>query len=355
MKHKIIYLITLIALLYPLYAQNAISAYPYMAYSSETKLMGGAFSFFRYELDREEPAESSRDISVLANTIYSQKHQFLFVIIPQYRTENWKLSSSMTFQDWPDTFYGTGNATLDSAAEDYTSRRYAAETVLSRDLPRNLDLSLRLTQGWHEVRKSSVGSALQSSELLGLEPGFYSGVGYGLAYDSSDEGYYPEKGVKLEWRQLFYDAAFGSDYDYSEAQYDLRVYQKISPISVLAFQSDLIMHHGDLPFFNYPELGKRLRAYDSKRYIDKARISQRIESRIFPFNGGFTRRLGFVLFAETGQVAANVPDIRLKDWHTSLGGGLRFSILPKEKLNLRADIGFGKGSVNFIVNAREVF
>lgn len=341
--------------LYPLLAQNSFSAYPYFAYSGETKLMVGAFSFFRHELDAPVLDQEGRSFSILANTIYSQKKQFLFVIVPQYRSEDWKLSWTMELRDWPDSFYGIGNATDADDAEDFTARRIALESQITRDLGRDFELSLRLDQGWHKVRKSVDGALLQSSDIIGKEPSVYSGVGYGLADDSTDAANYPERGLKLEFRQLFYDDAFGSDFNYSESRYDLRAYFKNTSKSVLAVQSDLVSHNGDTPFYNYPELGKQLRAYDSKRFIDETRISQRLEQRVFPFEGKFSRRLGFVVFAETGQVAQQLQDIRFKDWHYSFGGGLRFSIVPSERLNLRADFGFGEDSVNFMVNAREVF
>ncbi|HQQ67953.1 MAG TPA: BamA/TamA family outer membrane protein [Candidatus Cloacimonadota bacterium] len=353
MSRILVCLILLAAVTLPIFGQNSFTAYPYVAYSGDTKLMVGAFGFFRHDL--ETTSVEPEVFSILTNTIYSVKHQFLFVLMPQYRTENWKIAASMIFQEWSDAYHGIGNSSDMDEGEDYTSRRYSIETQITRNLSAHLKLSMRALQGWHKVRDYEENGLMQNAQLLGFDPGFYSGLGYAIGYDSTEDNYYPERGVKLEFKQLFFDEAWGSDYDYSESQYDLRAYLKTSGVSVLALQSDLVHHGEDLPFYNYPELGARLRAYDARRYIDKARISQRIENRIFPFSGSFTRRIGFVAFAESGQVAADVRDIRLKDWHYSVGGGLRFSILPNEKLNLRADIGFGDNSTNFMVNAREVF
>lgn len=354
MKHILLILFVVMAA-NALIAQITFTGYPFIAYSGETGLMGGGFSYFRYQLEEPILNQGGKSISLLNNTMYTQKHQFLLVLLPQYRGEDWDLSATMIFQDWPDTFYGTGNATSANDAEAFTSRLYAVESKLSRSLGRNLDLSLRLSQGRHSVRKSVMGGFMQGSDLPGFEPTTYSGAGYAIGFDSTDKSYYPTSGYKLELAQLFFLDALGSDYDYTESRYDFRAYLPTGAKSLIALQSDLVTHHGAMPYFNYAELGSRLRAYGSKRFIDKVRVAQRAEHRIFPFEGGFSRRLGFVLFAETGQVAPALRDISLKDWHYSVGGGLRFSILPDEKLNLRMDIGFGDDSVNFIVNAREVF
>ncbi|MDD3104263.1 MAG: hypothetical protein PHY24_08635 [Candidatus Cloacimonetes bacterium] len=61
-------------------AKINFTAYPYLAYSSETKLMVGAFSVFQYDLINPELEAETLEFDLLANTIYSLNKQFLFVI-----------------------------------------------------------------------------------------------------------------------------------------------------------------------------------------------------------------------------------------------------------------------------------
>lgn len=336
-------------------AKVNFTAYPYLAYSSETKIMVGAFSVLQYDLKSPELEAETLELDVLANTIYSQNKQFLFVIIPKLIYQDWEVESDLLFRSWPDSFYGLGNFTDQDISEPFTSDQYSAEFILRRNLDYSLSMALISSLGWHKLTKVQPGGMLESADLQGAEDSFHSGLGFSLEYDSSDGSFFPRKGMRLETKQLWHDSALGSDFTFQTSKYDLRFYLPIGRDQVLAAQSDLEISSGQVPYYLYPELGSRLRAYDSQRFIDKIRISQRIEHRSFPFSGEFTKRIGFVLFGETGQVAKDFDLIRLKDWHWSAGGGLRFSILPQERLNLRADIGFGKDSVNFIINAREVF
>ncbi|MCB5271047.1 MAG: outer membrane protein assembly factor [Candidatus Cloacimonetes bacterium] len=348
----------LILLLMPwtlLLARTSFTAYPYLAYSSETKIMIGAFSFFKYEISEAESEAEKMEFGVLGNTIYSQNKQFLFVIIPRFVYHDWEVESDLLFRSWPDSFYGLGNFADQEISEPFTSNQYSAEFILRRNLDYSLSVALISALGWHKATKVQPGGMFESTDMLGKQDSFHSGLGFSLKYDSSDGSFFPRQGLRLESKQLWHDDALGSDFDFQTSKYDARFYLPIGQEQVLAVQSDLEINSGQVPYYLYPELGARLRAYDSKRFIDKVRISQRIEDRIFPFSGKFSQRIGFVLFGETGQVASDFDLIRLKDWHFSAGAGLRFSILPQERLNLRADIGFGEDSVNFIINAREVF
>lgn len=355
MNYKLILLSLLLGIGSKLPAQLTFTAYPYFAYSSETRFMVGAFTFARYDYTTPFSKPDPHRLSLLGNSIYSQNKQFMLALIPRYEIGNISLDSSMEFSSWPDTFFGTGNSTSADLSESFSSINYATETSARYRFGRSLIASVQMDLGWHELRDVQSAGMLDSAEISGKNDALHSGIGASLSFDSSDGSYYPTRGVRFEIKRIHYDEALGSDHSWQKNSYDFRGYLPVGANTVLAAQSDLEINQGDVPFYRFPELGKRLRAYDSKRFIDRVRISQRLESRIFPFSEGFLDRLGFVLFAEAGQVASVFEDIDVKDWHWSLGSGLRFSILPAERLNLRADFGFGKDSFNFIINAREAF
>lgn len=351
MKYSIIIILLLVSSIAQ--AELTFTAYPYIAYSSETRLMLGAFSFAGFDLPVQE--EKAAEVDILANTIYTQNKQFLIVTIPRIRYDTWTLEADLLFQNWPDTFYGIGNQTDPDISEDFSARYYSSSFILRNRLSKYSSIAVIADLGWHEITKIEELGMLASSGVNGIDDSFFMGTGMMLRYDTTDESYFPERGLKLEARQIWYSSVMGSDFDFQESSLDARGYFSLFPNQVLALQSDLQIDSSEVPFYLYPELGKRLRAYDSKRFIDKSRISQRLEYRLFPFSGDFSKRIGFVGFVETGQVSKALERIRFADWHWSAGGGIRFSIVPQERLNLRADVGFGKDSFNVIINAREVF
>ncbi|MDD5536378.1 MAG: BamA/TamA family outer membrane protein [Candidatus Cloacimonetes bacterium] len=349
---------TILAMLWlvlPLSAQLNVAAYPYLAYSSETRAFLGAFSFVRYDFASEDDPLSPNMISLLGNTIYSQNRQFLLALIPGYELSGFSLESSIVLKNWPDTFYGIGNETVDDVHEGFTAESYSAESTFRYYISQRLSVALQSDIGKHVIHKVQGDGMLENSSIIGKKDGQFSGLGIVLKYDSSDKSYFPRGGTKLEIRQIWFDPALGSDYGWHKQYFDARTYIPLGDKHVLAMQTNLEINEGDTPFYKYPELGKYLRAYDSKRFIDDVSLSARIEQRSFPFEIGFWRRLGFVAFAESGRVAQSFADLDITDLHWSMGAGLRFSILPEERLNLRADFGFGADSFNFIINAREVF
>lgn len=337
-----------------LVAKTSIAGYPFAAYSHETRIMGGAFAFVKHDLHAATDL-SKHSLSLLSNTIYTQNKQFMIVLMPEYENDGFRVGSDLFLFNWPEKYYGIGNSTNKDVSESYVSKSYTANTTVSKSFNNNVGISLRSSLGQQAYRKIVPGGMLESDPSINLDKVVISGIGYSIDYETAEKGYSPTKGIRLEIRQMFYDEALGSDVDFVESRYDARAYVPLQENHVLAFQSDMSVNTGDVPWSSFPELGNRLRAYDSKRFTDKVRISQRVEQRIFPFSGKALERLGFVTFAETGQVSPAVEDIRIADWHWSVGAGLRFTMLPKEKLNLRIDFGFGDDSFNFIVNAREVF
>ena len=60
-------------------------------------------------------------------------------------------------------------------------------------------------------------------------------------------------------------------------------------------------------------------------------------------------------FAGIGDVADSYSKYRLKDVKTSLGFGLRFLFDPKERINIRADFGFGRNTSGVYFAIEEAF
>ena len=60
-------------------------------------------------------------------------------------------------------------------------------------------------------------------------------------------------------------------------------------------------------------------------------------------------------FAGCGQVAHEFEKISLKELKPSAGFGIRFALIPEQKVNLRIDLGMGKDDSSFDINILEVF
>ena len=81
-----------------------------------------------------------------------------------------------------------------------------------------------------------------------------------------------------------------------------------------------------------------MRGYYDGRYKDLDQMIFQAEYR-FPIY----KRFSAVAFGGTGSVAKNFADYALNDFKYSYGGGIRFAVDTKEKLNIRVDYGIGQG------------
>ena len=66
-------------------------------------------------------------------------------------------------------------------------------------------------------------------------------------------------------------------------------------------------------------------------------------------------RFGLVAFAGFGQVADKIEKMEFSEFKPSGGLGLRFALIPDQKVNLRIDMGVGKDDGSFDISIMEVF
>ena len=375
-----VWMLMLLSLLsLPMFAQEAttnISGFPVIAYSNETSLMGGGFIVWNKEFLQEQRKASN---TLIGNVLLTAKSQYLAFILPQFTRDDGDLQygADLIARRWSDNFWGIGNNTLEQDKEAFGWEEYRLGLSGKYLIWKNLYPGIELDFRFGDLFKETAGGALASGTILGSKPAFYLGRGASLSWDNTNAKYYPHKGIKYELRFTDYATLNNQDDDLGElkeylhsdfSKLSLNLNHYINPVSgiVLAAQTSAIIADGQVPFNFLPELGSSLRAYDSKRYIDKTMLAQRLEPRIIPselpflqergiLQSKFWRRTGLVFFTEFGQIAPDISQAKWERNHWSNGWGLRYTILPQDKLNLRMDFGWGQDTFNFIFQAREVF
>jgi len=122
---------------------------------------------------------------------------------------------------------------------------------------------------------------------------------------------------------------------------------------VIAFRGIIGVNTGDPPFqmlFLTGSLGSFLRGYTISRFMDKNVITFQTEYRM-----PLIWRFGLVAFAGFGQVAPEFSQVSINDLKPSVGLGLRFALIPDQKVNLRIDFGIGKDDSSFNIDFMEAF
>ena len=158
----------------------------------------------------------------------------------------------------------------------------------------------------------------------------------------------------------------GSDFDYTRFDLDFRKYFTTFGKHVLALQLTLADTWGEPPFENLALLGGKtiMRGHYEGRFRDNTLYAMQAEYRLPLVRSQwidnrdkvpFRERWGIVGFFGLGDVAHSFADIDLNKVKTSFGVGIRYLVLPKERINVRVDFGFGSQIPGIYFNIREAF
>jgi outer membrane protein assembly factor BamA len=328
-----------------------VFGYPYAFYSPETDLafgVGGIMSF------RAGADTALRPSKVLLSAYYTANRQYKVTASHDLFAHGNRTAATvdLSFGKFIDKFYGIGPATPDTGSPAYLLELLSLEGSYSRRIGES---TLRAGAIVRADRQNNVdvqdNGFLRSDSVPGSQGGWVSGIGSNLVWDSRDNIFFPTRGTYSDVRVTFYLTTFGGEFDFTEAVADLRWYVPVGR-HVLGIQAYTALVRGEPPYFKLPKLGGgvRMRGYYEGRYRDRTYTMAQAEYRTTLF-----WRLGFVAFAGVGDVADSYSKYRLRDVKTSLGFGLRFLFDPKERINIRADFGFGRNTSGVYFAIEEAF
>lgn len=334
---------------------KAYAFYPFGAYSHETGTFLGAYAL--YSNQPENLPENYQPASLELTVIMSFKKQFSAVLQNRiYLAEGrYSIGIPIRYYFWPTTFYGIGNQSNSQFKEDFISQNYQISPYFNYHLNKIVTLSASTIIEHYKISDSDKENDLLNAEVAGYEKFLISGFGIGIERKTTDSNYFPTNGSQLSYQMKIYNNFFGSDYNLRVSQFDYRIYRSISPAQTIAGQFILKSASGDIPFVKYPDLGNIMRGYVEHKYINDQFLILRLEDRIFPFEKGIAKRLGFAAFMETGQTMPSLTDINLSNQKFSTGFGLRLILLPEQMFTLRADFAFSKDGFEMEIISFEAF
>ena len=186
---------------------------------------------------------------------------------------------------------------------------------------------------------------------VGIHTGL-TAVGLHANRDTRPNRFYPEKGTFFDFTSMFFSDALGSKYSFESYRFTFNYYHSIGTKQVLAYNLFNCATAGNAPFYGQCIFGtnNELRGYVAGQYIDTNMIATQLEyRRTLPW------RFGMVAFVGVGEVAPGLGEIQGDHLLPAGGGGLRFTISQKYKLNLRLDVAQGKDGHTFSMGIGEAF
>ena len=335
--------------------KNKFLAFPIIALSTETNWVFGFANVYLFKTSRRDP--TLRISTIPTGFLYTLNKQILVAIganiyLPK---EKYIIRFENSFSKFPDKFWGLGNETISSDKESYTFTQFYINPQLSRKIKKNIFLGAGLEyQDVFNIQYDSLGN-FEKQQVVGIyNRSSYHVLGYSFLFthDSRNHTYTPDKGSLLRIKFANFNSHLGSDFNFHGLEIDFRKFLFVNRKQVLAVQGLGIFTFGEVPFRNLALLGgnSMMRGYYAGRYRDKKFIGSQAEYR-FPL----FKRFSGVAFASAGQVANQMSEINFQGFKLAGGAGLRFAVLPQERLNLRFDIAHGHEDLNYYIVLAESF
>jgi hypothetical protein len=327
---------------------------PILFYTPETSLGLGAGLLVQFDLPGA--AGGKRPSSISFGNVYTLNNQIAGQITPELRFHNddYVLRLDIVGARYPTRFYGITNdpgSHYDSYTDcyfrgeiDFRLRPYDEGHVM-----RPLFVGINQQTAWNDMRGG--GTLLAKMHDRGELPLTAVGVGPTLAWDSRDSINWPTRGSFHEAKFTIFDPVFGGDIRYQRLAIDLRQYVTTWLDQVFAFRIVAQAVWGDVPFQRLPQLGgaSLFRGWYGGQLRERLLMAVEAEYRV-----PITKRWAAVAFGSLGRVAADIKNFDMRELHGAGGGGIRFSVDKRDRVNIRFDMAYGDHFYQY-VQFREAF
>ncbi len=311
---------------------------PLVFYTPETRLGFGAaaISTFRFKNTQVNDRPSQIQLGVA----YTLKRQLLSYSSFQLFTPNqsYFLFGELGYYRYVYPYFGVSNHTKTEEEESYSVNYPRLRINALKRIDNNWYLGLRYWWDDYRISKRKSEGLLSQDQVAGSDGSTISTLGAVAIFDSRDFLFYPSKGWYFETALSISESWLGASHHYQRWVMDITKYLSLgSDKHILAINGWVDFTFGDVPFQQLAFIGgpKKMRGYIEGRYRDEKLMILQLEYR-FPL---FWRLKG-AIFTGTGQVAPQLNEFSIEQFHTSFGTGLRIQIDKKNKVHIRIDAGF---------------
>ncbi len=191
------------------------------------------------------------------------------------------------------------------------------------------------------------GNGVWREKLDSLISDYISGnvakLGLQASFDSRDNTFTPNRGMKVNLSADWSNPWVGSDYKYAQFEGAFYYFLPIRHNLITGMRFDMQQVAGDVPFYIKPYID--MRGVPTARYAGKTTMLAELEQRwdVVP-------RWSVLFFGGTGKAFDQYSEFNAADWAWSYGTGVRYLIARKLKLRMGIDFAMGpEGFTYYIV------
>ena len=299
----------------------------------------------------------TRTSNVEFPAIITTKQQFIVDLTYNLITnkERFFIRGFNQYNNFSEFYYGIGNNTTDAdkCFVEYQSFR-TNHRIVARVEKRHF---VGFQYQYYNLSHASFADTIKynpENSQLGYGGFRTAGLGPVYLYDSRNNVINSMRGAYIEVSTLIANKALGSQYTFNNITLDARKFFPVGRRSnVLAFQTIINHNQGELPWRQMAAMGgfSMMRGYYLGRHRDKNYAALQAEYRLHVW-----KFFGMTFFGAAGEVASKMEDLAFNQLKFSGGGGLRFEVDKKERVNIRFDIGFSKsGPPGYYLTIGEAF
>ena len=319
------------------------SIIPTAYYTPEKGLGIGALYVGLYNLSDTKLSQPS---SLSLNSYYSENNSYGVSLKNKnfFESDENRLFIHANIANDVSYFYGLSGQSENVTS--YNSEEFSADVIWLRKVASNIYLGFGVIGAYINPSDIDVNTT-NNTDLLVKDSSM--GGSIKIDYDSRDNVDNAFKGINLGFQfNQMYSKSQSETYEQYQVYYS-QYHQFQNLTGTLAWQVKGEFNSDDTPFVQLANLGgdEKLRGYIEGRYVDNNMVFSQVEYRIPIY-----WRVGMVFWTGAGSVANDISGL-FDDTLISYGTGFRFNI--KDRVNLRADIGFGDDGAEFYLNINEVF
>jgi hypothetical protein len=328
-----------------------ISPLPVVYYSPETRLGFGALISANANL-----GDSTTSVSYLQSSlIYTINKQYEINNIGRIYTNRNRhiIQYRLYYTFFPEYYYGYETETPEIYEELIDYRRLWVELRKYWKIRKHYYAGVfGRVNHLYNVNYPTNGS-FETTAPPGINGYTIFGIAPTIASDKRDNQVYPRTGHFFEVYWMAHPNSL-SDFNFGNLRIDWRVYKPLRLLNddVLAFQLLFNLNEGTVPFRDMADIGGSVitRGYYRGYYRYKNMYALQTEYRFM-----IQKYIGLAVWVGAASVAEEWNDPFEFSIKPNAGLGLRLRINQKDKLNLRADYGFGRNQSGLYFDAAEAF
>jgi outer membrane protein assembly factor BamA len=329
---------------------RSIAAIPLINYNRTQGIVVGAMISKFYKINKQDTISPSSNTGIFG-MYTAQKSYAVFGFSRFYfARDRWRVLAAVGVMDINFQFYLEDATASTGNFYDYSTKAKFAVLQVQRNLFKRIYLgptgTFNKTTTTYGVPGASGNDSASTSTL--------NNIGYVISNDTRDHVQYPTRGMFLNFKNQFYRDWVGSDYKFEKYTVTYNQFFKLSKSNerqVLAMRASLNIAAGNVPFEGQTVVGSEdIRGYSQGKYRNDQVYALQAEYR-----WNFYKRWGMVAFAGVASAVEKIGDIPDNDLLPGIGAGLRFKMLPTEKINIGIDGAVGKGDYSITFRIGEAF